>query len=125
MKRSEAEKIYKLLEEHTRAEICARLLPSKDPTLWGDFFQIKLERMDEIRRLLFGTDCLVTLGDRWGILKSKKKKKKKKSKGKSKKKKQAPERDEYLDGIMAKLDKPKKKKKKSQMMGFYDVTMRG
>ena len=73
MNRSETKKLLVLIEEWTRAETIARhgeWCLAKD---WGDFFQVKLNKEDEIRELVFGTSDLVVLGVRWNILKHKKK----------------------------------------------------
>jgi hypothetical protein len=72
LKRSQALKIIKLLEQHTRAEIFARLVPFRD-TEYADYYTISLEKMDELREYIFGSSNLVILGKKWGILKTKKK----------------------------------------------------
>ena len=94
MKRKDAEHVYDLIERINRAEICARLLPLSSQAA-GDYFQLKLDLDDELRRFLYGTDDLMELGLQWGILESRKKKKKKKKK--------------------------RKKKRKSQTQGYIDV----
>lgn len=72
--------ILKLLRQETQAEVMARLgvMSSSE---WGDAFEAKLDKLDEIRRFVFGTDDLHVLGIRWGlplhgkIVKKKKRKK--------------------------------------------------
>lgn len=54
-------KLLQLLEEETRAEIMARHGECVGLE-FGDFFKIHLEKKDEIRKLVFGDDDLVTLG---------------------------------------------------------------
>jgi IS30 family transposase len=82
MKKSEAlqqrKKLLQLIEQSTRAEIMARLgeRMSRDFT---DYFQDHLDKEDEIRRFVFGTDDLVELGLRFGILKPRKPKKERNS----------------------------------------------
>lgn len=66
-------KLLALLEEHTRCEIASRLAPLAFDA-WGDIYRKKWEVEDEIRELLYGTHDLVTLGERFGILKPNKKK---------------------------------------------------
>ena len=70
MKKSEALKVYKLLKEFTRAEIMARHGEFGGSLEFGDYFVIAIEKMDEIRKLLYGTDNLVKLGQKWKMLKS-------------------------------------------------------
>jgi len=74
--KSEAKHILKLLEQATRAEIMARL-GLQDPEGCANYYGIKTDIDDKIRRFVFGTGNLATLGLRWGLLKGKKKKKKK------------------------------------------------
>jgi len=77
MKRSEAEKVYKLLEEEFRAEIIARLgwFPSGSLE-FGDYYMEAIKRKNEIRELIFGSSDLVKMGKKWGLLKQKDEKKK-------------------------------------------------
>jgi len=62
------EELYALIEQWTRAEIMARF-----GLLGGlgdiDYAHIQIEKKDKIRALLYGTDNLVLLGEKWGILK--------------------------------------------------------
>jgi len=62
------EELYALIEQWTRAEIMARFGQFGGS---GDicYAHIQVEKKDEIRRLVHGTDDLVVLGTRWGILK--------------------------------------------------------
>ena len=77
IKKSEARQILKLLEQWTRAEIMARLGPLTSLE-FADHYQIKLEKADEIRMLIYDTSDLVELGNQWGLLRKQLKKKKKK-----------------------------------------------
>jgi len=47
---------------------------------YADWFRVKLEKEDEMRKLLFGTSNLVDINDKLGLVKRKKMKKRKKSK---------------------------------------------
>lgn len=60
-------KILQLIEEETRYEIIARLVPmhQNDFTCYANK---QIEKKDELRKLVFGSSCLVELGMRWGIL---------------------------------------------------------
>ena len=78
IKKGIRDKIYTLLEQYTRAEIMARLVPLGSADT-GRYYRSGVEIMDEIRYLMFGTDDLVALGIDWGLLKSRHKKKKKRS----------------------------------------------
>jgi len=77
MKKSEAILIYKLLKQWTRAEIMARH-GRFDNLEFADYFLIKVEKEDEIRKILYGTSNLAELGEEWGLLKKGKKKRRKK-----------------------------------------------
>ena len=60
--------IRNLIEQWTRAEIMARFGPlSRDDFI--DYSQIQIDKENELRCLVFGTDDLVKLGVKWGILK--------------------------------------------------------
>ena len=87
MKKSEAKEVYKLFKQLTRAEIMARHGHSAGLE-FGDYYTIKLEKLDEMRRLLYGTDDLIKLGTKWSLLEKEKpeKRERKKLKGKKKKK---------------------------------------
>ncbi len=76
--KKEAKKILTLIEQWTRAEVMARLGPFKSLE-YADYYRIQTEKKDEIRRLIYDTDNLVELGNRWGLLRKKLKKKKKKT----------------------------------------------
>lgn len=76
--------LLKLVEQWTRAEVMARFgrfdnLEFAQHAVW------QIEKADEIRRLVFGTDDLVVLGARWGILEERKKEEKRRKKKKRKK----------------------------------------
>lgn len=62
------EELYALIEQWTRAEIMARFgqLCNRGDICYA---HLQVEKADEIRRLVHGTDDLVVLGARWGILK--------------------------------------------------------
>lgn len=77
MKKSEAKKAWELIEQWTRAEIISRLGRFDSNVGFADYYQIMLEKKDEIRELVFGTSDLLVLGERWGILKKKRKRGKK------------------------------------------------
>lgn len=62
--------IYKLIEQWTRAEIMARLGQLGISSI--DFMAIKIEKENEIRKLLFGSDNLVVLGKKWNLFKNEK-----------------------------------------------------
>ena len=62
------EELYALIEQWTRAEIMARFGQVGGS---GDicYAHLQVEIKDKIRKLVHGTDDLVVLGARWGILK--------------------------------------------------------
>ena len=74
MKRSEVlqqrKELIKLIEQWTRADIIARF-GRFDNLEFANYAVIKLEKEDEIRRLVFGESELVVLADRWGLAKPK------------------------------------------------------
>ena len=76
--KKEAKQLLKLLEQSTRAEIMARL-GLKDAEGCSNYYGIKTETDDKIKRLVFGTSNLADLGLQWGLLKGNKKKKSTKS----------------------------------------------
>ena len=59
--------LLKLVEQWTRAETIARH-GHFDNKGFTDYANIQVDKKDEIRRLVFGTDDLLALGVRWGIL---------------------------------------------------------
>ncbi len=79
IKKSQAKKLLKLIEENTRAEIMARF-GRFDNLEYADYFLVKIEKMDEIREFIFGTSNLAELGMRWELIGEKKRKKKRKKK---------------------------------------------
>ena len=79
MKRSEANHVYKLLRQWTRAEIMARL-GRFDNLEFADYFVKKIEIEDKLRKFMFGTSNLVELGIKWGLIKEKRTRRKKKQK---------------------------------------------
>ena len=70
IKKSQAKKLFKLVEEETRAEIMSRHGRFENLE-FANYYQIKLDKQDKIRKLCFGSSDLVRLG--------KKRRKKKKS----------------------------------------------
>jgi hypothetical protein len=72
-------KLLKLIEQWTRAEIMARY-GRFDNLEFGDYARIQIEKADEIRRLVFGTDNMIALGVRWNMLKERDRRSKKKRK---------------------------------------------
>ena len=71
-----------LFEQETRAEAMARLGPMSPPE-FQDYFQIKLNKLDELRELIFGTSCLVELARRWNLPLPSDRKKSKRKKNKT------------------------------------------
>ena len=70
-------KLLKLVEHWTRAEIIARL-GRFDNLGYLDYEQVRVDKIDEIRELVFGTSDILVLGDMWGLIKPKRHRKKKK-----------------------------------------------
>ncbi len=79
IKKSQAKKLLKLVEEETRAEIMSRHGRFENLE-FANYYQIKLDKQDKIRKLCFGSSDLVRLGIKWGLLKEKEKKRRKKKK---------------------------------------------
>ncbi len=77
IKKSQAKHLIKLLEQEARAEIMARVAPF-DNLEYADYFMLKIEKMDEIRKFVFGTSNLVELAYKFGISLERKKQRKKK-----------------------------------------------
>ena len=69
MAEPEIEELYTLIKKWTAAEIMARL-GILDIKRAVDFYQTMLNAENEIRKLLYGTDDLLVLGIRWGMLRS-------------------------------------------------------
>ena len=67
MEEAKLKELLELIEQWTRAEILARHAPlvSKD---FACYAHVQVEKGDEIRRLVFGTDDLLKLGLKWGLL---------------------------------------------------------
>lgn len=85
MTKIERKKLYKLIEEWTRAECMSRCAPITWPE-WGEYAYDAQSKADEIRKLMFGECDLFLLADKWGMpTTGRKKKGKKKLKGKGKK----------------------------------------
>ena len=66
--KKEAKQILKLLNQWTRAEIMARF-GHFESLEFAEYYRIKLDKADEIRRLVFGTDSLLKLGYKWKLIK--------------------------------------------------------
>ena len=75
IKKSEAIHIMRLLKQWSRAEVMARL-GRFDNLEFADYFKIKIEKENELREYLYGSSNLVTLGERWGLLRKKKRRRK-------------------------------------------------
>ena len=75
--------LLKLIEQWTRAEAIARY-GRFDNLEFAQYAVIQIEKADEIRRLIFGTDNIVVLGIRWGILEQREKEEKRREKKRSK-----------------------------------------
>jgi hypothetical protein len=76
MDENKMKELCSLIEQWTRAEIIARHVPFNELKYNQEFVaycNIQIDKKDEIRKLLFGTDDLVALGIRWGILKDQEK----------------------------------------------------
>lgn len=76
IKKSQARKLLKLIEEQTRADVIARLVPF-DNLGYGDYAMTSIKKIDEIRKFIYGTDNLVRLADIFNISLKRKKQKKK------------------------------------------------
>lgn len=63
-------KLKELIEQWTRAEIMARHAPFSNFEA-ANYFDIKIQKENEIRELLFNTADLIILGIEWKILKDK------------------------------------------------------
>lgn len=74
MNKSEAlqqrKELLRLIEEWTRAEIMARV-GRFDNLEYLDYARIQIDKKDEIRRLVFDTDDILALAERWGLIKEK------------------------------------------------------
>lgn len=79
MTKSKRKVLYKLINMWTRAEIMARLAPLGWPE-FGDYHFEVIQIENKIRKLMYDTDNLVELGDRWGLPIHPKRKKRKKKK---------------------------------------------
>lgn len=67
MKKAKIKKLIKLVDEWTRAEAMARF-GRFDNLEYIDYFVIKINKENEIRKLLYGTDSLVTIGEKKGLI---------------------------------------------------------
>ena len=76
IKKSQARKLLKLLEQEARAEIMARVAPF-DNLEYTDYFMLRIEKTDEVRKFVFGTSNLVELAYKFGISLERKKRRKK------------------------------------------------
>ncbi len=75
--RRQVRELLELLEDYTRYDVAARLgdIPRD---LFTNLTQVTVDKMDEIRRFVYGSDDMVKLGLDWGILKARTRKRKKK-----------------------------------------------
>ena len=80
MTKLKRKKLYRLLEEWTRYDIAARFAPI-GWVGWGDCYNEKLKREEQIRKLMFGTEDLLELGKLWKIKGCRDKTEKKTKKG--------------------------------------------
>ena len=60
--------LHALIEQWTRVEIMARLGQLGISSI--DFARIKIDKENEIRKLLYGTSDLVALGKKWNLFKN-------------------------------------------------------
>ena len=58
--------LKRLVQEWTRAEVMARSPAIYWPE-YGDYFAIKIQKADEIRKFLYGTDNLIEIGEQLGL----------------------------------------------------------
>ena len=79
IKKSQAKKLLKLIEEQTRAEVVARLVPF-DNLEYLNYVITSHEKTDEIRKLIYGTHSLVELAGIFNIPLERKKFKKRNKK---------------------------------------------
>ena len=86
-KKSQLKKLLQLLDAWTEAEIVARYFPFNNNYLtYLEFANDHIKAADEIRKLLYGSDNLVHIGEQYGILETAAMKRKRKARhGKSKK----------------------------------------
>ena len=66
--RRQAKKLVKLIEQWTRADVMSRM-GRFDNLEFADYAQIKLEKEDKIRELLFDESEIAVLAERWGMIK--------------------------------------------------------
>ena len=66
--RRQAKKLVKLIEQWTRADVMSRM-GRFDNLEFADYAQIKLEKEDKIRELLFDESEIAILAERWGMIK--------------------------------------------------------
>jgi len=71
MTEEQIKQLILLIEQWTRAEIMARLAQFNNFEA-ANYFDIKIKKENEIRKLLFDTDDLVKLGLKWNLLKEEK-----------------------------------------------------
>lgn len=63
-------RILELIEQETRCEIMARFV-LRHPNDYTCYTYKQIEIRDQLRKLVFGSSCLVKLGVRWGLLENK------------------------------------------------------
>jgi len=66
--RRQAKKLVRLIEQWTRADVMSRM-GRFDNLEFADYAQIKLEKEDKIRELLFDESEIAILAERWGMIK--------------------------------------------------------
>ena len=66
--RRQAKKLVRLIEQWTRADVMSRM-GRFDNLEFADYAQIKLEKEDKIRELLFDESEIAVLAERWGMIK--------------------------------------------------------
>ena len=79
--RKQAKELVQLLNQWTRAEIMSRL-GRFDNLQFADYFAIKIEKENEIRKMLFGTSDMVLLAEKLGLRKQNEQSKKTKKRTK-------------------------------------------
>ena len=77
--RAQAKQLIRLIDEWTRAEVMSRM-GSFESKVWMQAAQTKIEKEDEIRKMVLGTSDISVLAVRWKIHTTPKIKKRKKKK---------------------------------------------
>jgi len=66
MKLSDRKKLYRLLEEWTKAKIMSQVSPLQWPE-WGEYYYLAKEKERSIWKLLYDEEDLFRLADKWGL----------------------------------------------------------